>query len=250
MRPVRVAKEEATVRPKIDEEPTFDPLQLFTSEEPAEGAKTTSTATTATTQWRPIFVPMDEANASGRRRSSRAVRFGFAAVVSLVSGIFVGFAGGYISAQRLTTAITAPRLNAPLPQAAPRSVAGASSTDSPAVKVTSEPSNAPPEVPQPPTGLNAGSAVDRGPVDERAEPRVPVAMSLRAREGSIEVLSRPSGADVALDGRVVGQTPLIIPNVEEGTHVLGIELSGFSRWATSVRVEPGKSIRVGASLTP
>jgi hypothetical protein len=82
------------------------------------------------------------------------------------------------------------------------------------------------------------------------EPRVPVATSFRAREGSIEVLSRPAGADVSLDGQIVGQTPLTIPNVQEGTHVIGIELSGFSRWATSVRVEGGKPSRIGASLTP
>ena len=29
------------MRPKIDAEPTFDPLQLFTSEGPVEGTKTT-----------------------------------------------------------------------------------------------------------------------------------------------------------------------------------------------------------------
>ena len=82
------------------------------------------------------------------------------------------------------------------------------------------------------------------------EPRVPAATSFRAREGSIEVLSRPSGADVSLDGRMVGQTPLTISNVREGTHVIGVELSGFSRWATSVRVEGGKPSRIGASLMP
>ena len=64
------------------------------------------------------------------------------------------------------------------------------------------------------------------------------------------VVSRPPGADVALDGRVVGQTPMSIPNVTEGMHVLGIELPGFSRWATTVHVEAGEPTRVGASLTP
>jgi hypothetical protein len=41
-----------------------------------------------------------------------------------------------------------------------------------------------------------------------------------------------------------------IPDVTEGTHVVGIELAGFSRWATSVYVNKGERARVGASLTP
>jgi hypothetical protein len=63
-------------------------------------------------------------------------------------------------------------------------------------------------------------------------------------------VSRPPGAEVALDGRVVGTTPVSIPDVIEGTHVVGIELAGFSRWATSVHVGKGERARVGASLTP
>ena len=69
-------------------------------------------------------------------------------------------------------------------------------------------------------------------------------------QGSIEVESRPSDAAVALDGAIVGRTPLSIPNVAEGTHVVGIELPGFSRWATSVQVNRGEQARVGASLSP
>jgi hypothetical protein len=64
----------------------------------------------------------------------------------------------------------------------------------------------------------------------------------------LQILSRPSGAQVAIDGRVVGQTPLVVPDVAAGTHDVRIELPGFRRWATSVQVTPGARARVAASL--
>jgi hypothetical protein len=64
----------------------------------------------------------------------------------------------------------------------------------------------------------------------------------------MQVLSRPAGAEVFVDGALVGQTPLVIPSVRPGTHDVRIELAGHRRWATSVRVEPGARARVAASL--
>ena len=66
--------------------------------------------------------------------------------------------------------------------------------------------------------------------------------------GSLDVASYPSGAVVSLDGRVVGLTPLLLRNVPDGTHVIGIEAPGFSRWATSVDVSAGWPMRVRATL--
>jgi serine/threonine protein kinase len=66
--------------------------------------------------------------------------------------------------------------------------------------------------------------------------------------GSIVVDSRPAGAKVFLDGRGVGVTPLSMPNVPIGSHVVRLELSGHKRWSTPVRVVAGESVRVAASL--
>ena len=57
----------------------------------------------------------------------------------------------------------------------------------------------------------------------------------------------PGGAQVTLDGRVVGRTPLSLADVPRGSHVVGIELAGYKRWATSVLVTSDRA-RVGASL--
>jgi hypothetical protein len=66
--------------------------------------------------------------------------------------------------------------------------------------------------------------------------------------GSVVVESRPAGAQVFLDGRGVGVTPLSIPSVPIGSHVVRLELSGHKRWSTPIRVVAGERVRVAASL--
>jgi serine/threonine protein kinase len=66
--------------------------------------------------------------------------------------------------------------------------------------------------------------------------------------GSVVVESRPAGAQVFFDGRGVGVTPLSIPSVPIGSHVVRLELSGHKRWSTSIRVVAGERVRVAASL--
>jgi hypothetical protein len=60
-------------------------------------------------------------------------------------------------------------------------------------------------------------------------------------------VSRPAGAQVILDGRVIGKTPVTIPDVAAGAHSIRLELPGFKGWATTVDVK-GVTTRVAASL--
>jgi hypothetical protein len=69
-----------------------------------------------------------------------------------------------------------------------------------------------------------------------------------AAPGSMQVLSRPAGAQVYVDGSLVGRTPVIMPTLAPGRHDVRIELDGHRRWATSVLVEPNVRARVAASL--
>ncbi len=66
--------------------------------------------------------------------------------------------------------------------------------------------------------------------------------------GSLEVISKPPGASVYLDGRLVGQSPLTVQTVGAGSHVVRLELVGYRRWSSSVRVVAGQSERLTASL--
>jgi serine/threonine protein kinase len=69
-----------------------------------------------------------------------------------------------------------------------------------------------------------------------------------ASVGALTVISRPDGARVFLDGRLVGTTPLSLPQVAAGEHAVRLEREGYRRWSSSVRVAGGQGQRVTASL--
>jgi eukaryotic-like serine/threonine-protein kinase len=68
--------------------------------------------------------------------------------------------------------------------------------------------------------------------------------------GSLQVASRPSGAQVFVDDSLIGTTPFLLSNVETGSKRLRIELSGYKSWEKSVQIEPSARSRVSASLEP
>jgi len=68
--------------------------------------------------------------------------------------------------------------------------------------------------------------------------------------GGLDVVSRPVGARVTLDGRVVGQTPLRLADLAPRPYALTLELAGHLPWTTTVRVVAGETARVAASLEP
>jgi serine/threonine-protein kinase len=68
--------------------------------------------------------------------------------------------------------------------------------------------------------------------------------------GSLQVASRPSGAQVFVDDYLIGTTPLLLPNIATGSKRLRIELSGYQSWTTSIQIEPSARRRVSASLEP
>ena len=67
----------------------------------------------------------------------------------------------------------------------------------------------------------------------------------RDRSSSSRVLA---GASVYVDGRRVGTTPLVLDTVKAGQYTIGLDIDGYKRWATSVRVTSGERSRVAASL--
>ncbi len=69
-----------------------------------------------------------------------------------------------------------------------------------------------------------------------------------ALEGSIEVDSHPQGANVVVDGRSVGQTPVRVPAMSPGDHRVLIELRGHRRVTSTVKVVAGEQTRLAVSL--
>jgi hypothetical protein len=65
---------------------------------------------------------------------------------------------------------------------------------------------------------------------------------------ALVVESRPPGAVVFLNGERVGTTPLTLDTVATGSQVLRLEMAGYRRWTSSVRVVAGERNRITASL--
>ena len=66
--------------------------------------------------------------------------------------------------------------------------------------------------------------------------------------GSIFVDTRPRGVEVWLDRQLVGESPMLIPNVSAGTHEFEFRHAGYRDWATTVQVGSSAQARVTASL--
>jgi hypothetical protein len=66
--------------------------------------------------------------------------------------------------------------------------------------------------------------------------------------GSLGVASLPPGATVYVDGKEVGTTPLRVPAIDAGSHVVRIERDGYNHWTSAVRIVAGEQMRVTASL--
>jgi serine/threonine protein kinase len=66
--------------------------------------------------------------------------------------------------------------------------------------------------------------------------------------GSVFVDSRPRGARVFIDGKPVGTTPLSVPDVRIGSHVVRLELPDHQIWSATATVTAGQQSRVTGSL--
>jgi hypothetical protein len=82
----------------------------------------------------------------------------------------------------------------------------------------------------------------------RARIDTPAATRPGTTSATMSIDSRPDGASVRLDGKVIGTTPMTLSDVGPGEHTVSIELAGFRRWTTSVKVVAGEPNRVAASL--
>jgi PEGA domain len=176
------------------------------------------------------------------------------ATFSVVIGILVGFAAGYAFAHRVAVPATE---SASIPASSGSSqrtraerstesvnglnvVAPALPTEASAITVPSTPPSTTGEsrITSPESRLSTAAR------------RRPAPVPTTGHGGVIEVLSHPQGAQVLLDGNVVGRTPMAIADVPAGTHEVRLEITGFKRWVTSVRVSDRSRARVGASLEP
>jgi hypothetical protein len=184
----------------------------------------------------------------------------------VVVGVLAGFVGGYAFADRIIAPAAPPAHRiiasapapAPAPAAAPLVAPPSSESPTPRTEPSTDPSpessvvkaaqaNVAPVPSAPSTTKRASIPASTTRPSTTTRPR-PAVAPITDHGGAIEIMSRPRGAKVLLDGNVVGLAPMSIPDVPEGIHEVRVELDGFSPWVGSVRVKGGSRARVGASL--
>ena len=190
----------------------------------------------------------------GKSEGSRTLLVAGVVAVSVAS-FAAGFGGGFVFGQRSgpsTESIVVSHhksVAAPQPPRAavedPKPIASTTQTAEPISeeKITS------------PEPIAAPVAHERDPDHDKRPQRVtnstPSTRSAGSGQaGSLQVATRPSGAQVFVDDSLIGTTPLLLSNIEAGSKRLRIELSGYKTWATSVQIEPSARSRVTARLEP
>src|SRR6185503_8035061 len=112
----------------------------------------------------------------------------------------------------------------------------------------------PPDVPRPAASPVApvATAFASTPIVPIAESRpAPAAAAPPIRRpfrGSLVVNSRPPGARVFLNGRNVGQTPLVLKNQPAGSRAIRVALDGYEPWSGAVQVVADTETRLRAEL--
>jgi hypothetical protein len=78
----------------------------------------------------------------------------------------------------------------------------------------------------------------------------PAEPTIKPFVGSLQIDSTPQGARVVIDGKVAGVTPLVVPDLVAGSHVLRLEAEGAKPWSSAIRVVADRQTDVRAILTP
>jgi hypothetical protein len=70
----------------------------------------------------------------------------------------------------------------------------------------------------------------------------------RAETGQLRLNSTPEGADVYLNDRYAGKTPLVMEQLRIGEYVARVELSGYQTWTRTIQINPDRTAFVHANL--
>jgi hypothetical protein len=103
---------------------------------------------------------------------------------------------------------------------------------------------APPKTVEP---ARASSNATRSRASRPAASSSPAASGYR---GGLALTSSPAGAQVVLNGKVVGQTPVVLNDLPVGSRAIVVRRDGYSPWSASVRVIANQRTTVRATLTP
>jgi len=138
------------------------------------------------------------------------------------------------------TAQDAPTNDAPIapdPQLPAADLAAESPTPSAPAAAIPPPSEAP--------GANVPAPPAERPTRQTERPTVKTDPNAA---GGLFAITRPVGAQVFLDNKLIGTTPLFITQLSSGSHEVRLELPGFKTYSSSIKVEPNERFRLAVQL--
>lgn len=142
------------------------------------------------------------------------------------------------------TRATNRELEAPTPTpVAALSTTSAVPTTAPAVRAETHPAPAPPVAP--------AKTAEPAPTPSRTpRPAASGSPSASGYRGALALTSSPDGAQVVLNGKMVGKTPVVLNDLPVGSRAIVVRRDGYSPWSASVRVIANQRTTVRATLTP
>ena len=124
------------------------------------------------------------------------------------------------------------------PQPPATAVPAETATPSEPATAIARPSEAPrANAPDAPQAERAARQAERLPVN--ADPNA---------AGGLFAITRPLGAQVFLDNKLIGATPLFMSQLSPGSHEVRLELPGFRTYSSSIQVEPDRRFRLAVQL--
>jgi hypothetical protein len=106
------------------------------------------------------------------------------------------------------------------------------------------------EIIAPPTSLHIVTETPQIPVTTQTEKMVTTMEPPAPQVGWLTILSTPSGAEVSIDGRPAGVTPVTGRELGAGTHAIRITLAGYETYQSAKELHTGEQGAVDATLTP
>ncbi len=70
----------------------------------------------------------------------------------------------------------------------------------------------------------------------------------RRRTGQLRVNSSPGIAEVFLDDRYFGRTPLVMDGMQIGEHIIRVEQPGYQTWSKIIQINPDQTTFINADL--
>jgi len=77
-----------------------------------------------------------------------------------------------------------------------------------------------------------------------------VTIRMQNEKGSLKVFSDPAGAEIVIDGKTIGVTPLKIINVDAGERSMELRLQGYTTFKSSVQISTSETQNISVTLKP